>query len=76
MNIEEALQEVELEHGKAIDKFPIFCSPHEGISIIREEYLELEQEVFKNPQVKDKSKMQKEATQLAAMAVRFLVDLC
>lgn len=55
--------------------FP-FASAHEGIAIIREEYLELEEEVFKKPSARSTERMRKEATQLAAMALRFVVDLC
>jgi len=55
----------------ASEGFPPMRSPHEGIAIIREEYLELEHEVFHG----DHEKAIEEAIQLGAMAARFLVDM-
>lgn len=60
------------ELRRATEKFPKFNSPHEGIAVLREEYLELEREVFWGKQ--DLIKM--EAIQVAAMALRFLRDCC
>ena len=60
------------EYDRATENFGCFASAHEGIAVLREEYLELEREVFKkNP---NKIKMMKEAIQVGAMAMRFLVD--
>lgn len=58
-----------------------FASEAEAISVIREEYLELEQEVFwgkkKSSDTKEwKDKMRAEAVQLAAMAIRFVQECC
>ena len=53
-------------------KLGTFASPHEGIAVIREEYLELEHEVFHGGEAEAAT----EAVQLAAMAIRFLVDSC
>jgi len=47
-------------------------SPHEGIAVIREEYRELEDEVFLKKQSKED--MKKEAIQLSAMCVRLIAD--
>ena len=61
------------EYKDATKKFGKFNSPHEGLSVIREEYMELEREVFwgtSNDQVTA------EAIQLAAMSLRFLIDTC
>lgn len=49
-----------------------FNSKHEGIAIIREEYLEAENEVFHG---RDKWKLRNELIQTAAMCVRMLEDL-
>jgi Ser/Thr protein kinase RdoA (MazF antagonist) len=63
--------EVMAEFAKASNRFENFHSAHEGLAVIREEYLELEDEVFHgNPVAR-----YKEAKQLAAMAIRFMVDL-
>jgi hypothetical protein len=59
----------ELEKAQA--KFGPMASPHEGIAVIREEYLEMEREVFWGT----RKRMREEAVQLAAMAIRFLVDV-
>lgn len=75
-----AVAQVLRELREAEERFPPFRSPHEGISIIREEFEELWAEVKankSNPGIDPERReaMRKEATHLAAMAVRFLVDL-
>jgi hypothetical protein len=47
-------------------------SPHEGHSVLREEFEELWEEVRKRHP--DKAKMRAEAIQVAAMAIRFVQD--
>lgn len=58
---------------KAINKHTSMHSPHEGISVIREEFEELwdhvKADTGRTPEAR------KEALQLAAMAVRYIVDL-
>lgn len=56
--------------------FKPFHSPHEGIAVIKEEYDELWDEIKVKASCRDKAVMQKEASHLAAMAIRFLIDLC
>jgi hypothetical protein len=48
--------------------------PHEGFAIILEELDELKAEVFKQHGERTKEKMRNEALQVAAMALRFMVD--
>jgi hypothetical protein len=72
----EALTQVELEVYEAKAKFPsMFINQHEAIAVIREEYLELEQECFKNQKRYDLEAQRKEAKQLAAMAIRLIIEL-
>ena len=67
-----ALQAI-YEVCRARKRFAVFNSPHEGISVIREEFEELWDEVKKRDH--DKATMRKEAKHLDAMALRFSVDL-
>lgn len=58
-----------------------FSSEAEAIAVIREEYMELEKEVFwgKKESANEKEwkdKMRAEAVQLAAMAIRFIQESC
>jgi len=75
MRKSEAIQAVVAEHDVAITQFQPFRSPHEGIAIILEEYEELKAEVFKKFEERDIGRMNKEAKHVAAMALRFMIDL-
>jgi hypothetical protein len=61
---------------RAKSKFLPFNSAHEGYAVLLEEIDELWDEVKKNQRVRDKATMRKEAIQCAAMAVRFVLDVC
>jgi hypothetical protein len=69
-----AITEVVAEFHNAAGKHPRFNSAHEGFAVILEEVDELKAEVWKR--TRDREAMRKEAVQVAAMALRFLVDLC
>jgi len=73
---DKARQKVVNESLRASSLYSPFKSYHEGIAIIREEYLELEKEVFRSYGEQDLIKIANEATHLGAMAIRFLEDLC
>jgi hypothetical protein len=75
MNHHDALEAVAKEYGWASANFPPMRSPHEGYAIILEELDELWLEVIKQHHLRSKEDMQKEARQVAAMALRFMVDL-
>lgn len=70
----EAIKEIARELERARKIFAPFNSAHEGYSIILEEKDELWEEIKVKHQ--SKNKMRKEAIQLAAMAIRFIVDVC
>ncbi len=61
---------------KAQDKYPAFHSNHEGYAVIREEVDELWDEVKKSKPFESNERLRKEAVQVAAMALRFLIDRC
>lgn len=64
---------VNYELDKARTKFPSFNSAHEGYAVLLEETDELWQEIKqKNQNIK---KMKREAIQVAAMAIRFVLDV-
>ncbi|MBU2685875.1 MAG: hypothetical protein KKF27_21750 [Gammaproteobacteria bacterium] len=69
------LDDIYIEYKKAENKFPAFNSGHEGWAVIKEELDELWEEVRNYP-ASDKRRMKKEAIQVGAMALRFIVDLC
>ncbi len=71
MRADDALLLIRDELRKATNKFGAMGSPHEGVAVIREEYLELEREVFHG----DHQNAIEEAIQLGAMAARFIVDM-
>jgi hypothetical protein len=69
----EVAEEVERARGM----FPAIYSPHEGLGVIREEYIEFEKEVFAynpNKNRDTRPQMRTELIQLAAMALRTILD--
>lgn len=75
MHLEEALMLVRAEVERAVRKHQPMHSIHEGWAVIFEEFHhELGAEVFR--QIPNKSALTTEAIHTAAMAIRFLIDLC
>lgn len=70
-----ALTDIELEARHAAAKFPPFNSAHEGFAVLLEEVDELWDHVKVKQGKRDVAAMRKEAIQVAAMALRFAVDL-
>jgi hypothetical protein len=68
--------EVKEEMKKAIAANPPFHSAHEGYAVILEELDELKEEVWKKKKARDYRNMHAEAIQVAAMAIRFICDVC
>ena len=67
----DAISAILREYAEASAKFAPFASAHEGIAVIEEEFLELREEVFHGTA----DGRFKEAVQLGAMALRFLIDV-
>lgn len=73
--ISQAISEVNAELGRAMRKFPKFASAHEGYAIIAEELDELWDEVKSKQGSEGRAtRMRAEAVQVAAMAIRFMLD--
>ena len=70
--VQAALDAVRHELYEASSKFPPFNSAHEGAAVIKEEYDEL-WDAVKGKQF-SKQDQYGEAVQVAAMAVRFMLD--
>lgn len=68
--------DVSKELDRALRKYKRFNSAHEGLAVIDEEFIELRAEVYKRPKKRSIAKMRKEAVQLAAMAQRFILEVC
>jgi hypothetical protein len=81
MKVATAFERVLDELTKARNRFAKFHSAHEGIAVVEEEFLELRDMVYGikwDKQVSDQEKksLEMEARQLAAMAIRFMIDVC
>jgi len=64
------------EYSEASNQYGAFSSAHEGYAVLQEEVEELWDEVKKKPSARSKEAMLSEAGQVAAMAMRFMVDIC
>lgn len=71
MTLEETVKDVLDELWHARSKFPAFHSGHEGYAVILEELDELWDAVRQD----NYADARREAVQVAAMALRFIVDL-
>lgn len=69
-------KEAVAEMREACKKWPKFNSAHEGYAVLKEEVDELWAHVKINQKKRDISAMRREATQVAAMALRFCIDIC
>jgi hypothetical protein len=72
----ELTTEIHNEFRRASALYPPFNSAHEGYAVLLEEVEELWDEVKKSPKKREPAKMREEAIQVAAMALRFLKDVC
>lgn len=60
----------------SMEAYPKFNSAHEGFSVLAEEVDELWDHVKTNQKRRDIEAMRKEAIQVAAMAMRFALEIC
>ena len=74
MSPEHALLEVQVEFEAACGAYEKFNSMHEGYAVLKEEVDELWDEIKKRPSKRDNERVRTEAIQVAAMALRLLVD--
>lgn len=75
-SILETVDPIVVEVLKAENKYPAFNSAHEGFAVLLEEVDELWDEVKVKQGKRDVAAMRLEAVQVAAMAIRFLRDVC
>ncbi len=73
-NVATIVDEVVAELERATALHGPMSSPHEGYAVLWEEVNELWEEVKANP--RDDDTMRAEAVQVAAMAIRFILDCC
>lgn len=71
-----AIGEARCELDNAFSNWPAFNSAHEGFAVLMEEVDELWDHVKTNQKRRDLVKMRKEAIQVAAMAMRFAIEVC
>ncbi len=73
-----ALEDIEQELKAAQLKFPSFHSLHEGYAVLLEEQDELWDRIkeWKGLDARKAPAIRREAIQVAAMALRFVVELC
>ncbi len=77
MSESKALRDVANELARARRKFSrVQSSTHEGYAVILEELDELWDEIKGPDDSKQIARMRAEAVQVAAMAVRFIEDIC
>lgn len=76
MTYDQALEAIYNEVAEALENWPKFNSAHEGFAILNEEVDELWDQVKVNQKRRDVEKMRIEAIQIAAMALRFAVEVC
>lgn len=77
-DFEAALDAVRRELLRAYDLFPVdFRSAHEGVAMIDEEFQEFKKAAYwPHKEEKGLDAEEEEATQLAAMCLRYLIDVC
>lgn len=70
------LDAVSNELRVALARFPSFNTAHEAYAVLLEEVDELWIEVKRSPSSRDYQQIRLEAVQVAAMAIRLILDCC
>ena len=70
------IAQVSEEVGRAASMWPPMHSAHEGYAVLLEEVDELKAHVWTNQKRRDLVEMRTEALHVAAMAIRFALDIC
>lgn len=73
---DELFDAIDQELVVAMENYPDFNTAHEGYAVLLEEVDELWDLVKVKQKHHDHEHMQKEAIQIAAMAIRFALDIC
>ena len=74
MQVSDAITAVVLEFKEASLEFPPIRSVYEGHKLVMQAYAQFDAEVFREPCFAHPEAMCKEAKQLAALAIRFMVE--
>lgn len=74
--VELAAEEAVIELRSAILRWPSFNSAHEGYAVLAKEVDELWDHVKTSQKKRSIPEMRKEAIQVAAMALRFALEVC
>lgn len=76
MSVYQIANEAGREAFEASINWPPMNSAHEGYGVLMEEVEEMWDEIKVNQKRRDLVKLRKEAIQVAAMAIRFVHDVC
>jgi len=76
LDVKDVLEDVERELDTAMSNWPPFNSAHEGWGVLSEEVCELWEHVKTKQKNRDLEAMRRECIQVAAMAVRFALEIC
>lgn len=74
--LDSLLSDVQSEVERAKVNWPPFNSAHEGFGVLLEEVDELKEHVWTNQKRRNIELMRGEAIQVAAMAIRFALEIC
>lgn len=69
-------EEIEAEALMGAKRFGLFNSAHEGFAVLLEEVDELKAHVWAKQKNRNLIAMKREAIQVAAMAIRFALEVC